>query len=156
MEIVNIISIIKNFSEKNIVEYLSILNSLTKVYNDDYELKFMIKNFKKYIYELSNNINIFVIIDNNIVIGSGTILIEQKIIHGFGKVGHIEDIVINNKYQGQGLGRKLIDFLLLEAKKNNCYKVILGCNNDKVGFYKKNFLNKDGKTVISNHISYYL
>ena len=156
MKIININEIIEDISEKNIIEILSVLNTLTNVYNDEDELKFMIQNFKKYILELPTNINIFIIMHNNIVIGSGTIIIEQKIIHGFGKVGHIEDIVISNEYQGQGLGRKLINFLILKAKENNCYKVILGCNDDKVNFYKKTLSNKEGEIKISNQISYYL
>lgn len=155
MKIVNIRNIIEEFSEKNIIEYLSVLNTLTNVYNDNDELRFMIKNFKKYILDLPTNINIFVILNNDIIVGTGTIIIEQKIIHGFSKIGHIEDIVINNEYQGKGLGRKLINFLILEAKENNCYKVILGCSDDKVNFYKKILSNKDGKVVISNQVSYY-
>ena len=117
MKIINIRNIIEDFSEKNIIEYLSVLNTLTNVYNDNDELKFMIKNFKKYILELPTNINIFIILNNDIIVGTGSIIIEQKVIHGFSKIGHIEDIVISNEYQGKGLGRKLIEFLVLEAKK---------------------------------------
>ena len=156
MKIVSIKDFVEEISEKNIIEFLAVLNTLTNVYNDEDELKFMIQNFKKYILELPTNIHIFVVVVDSIIIGSGTIIIEQKIIHGFGKVGHIEDIVISNEYQGQGLGRKLIDFLILQAKENNCYKVILGCSDDKVDFYKKILSNKGGKFKISNQISYYL
>ena len=155
MEIINIRNIIEDFSEKNIIEYLNVLNTLTNVYSDNDELKFMIKNFKKYILELPTNINIFIILNNGIIVGTGSIIIEQKVIHGFSKIGHIEDIVISNEYQGKGLGGKLIEFLVLEAKKNNCYKVILGCSDDKVDFYKKILSNKDGRLTISNQVSYY-
>lgn len=155
MKIINIRNKIEEFSEKNIIEYLSVLNTLTNVYNDNDELKFMIKNFKKYILELPTNINIFIILNNDIIVGTGSIIIEQKVIHGFSKIGHIEDIVMSNEYQGKGLGRKLIEFLVLEAKKNNCYKVILGCSDDKVDFYKKILSNKDGRLAISNQVSYY-
>ena len=156
MKIINIREFIEEMSEKNIIEFLAVLNTLTNVYNDEDELKFMIKNFKKYILELPANVYIFVILNDNIIVGSGTIIIEQKIIHGFGRVGHIEDVVISNQYQGQGLGRKLINFLINQAKNNYCYKVILGCNNDKVNFYKKILSNKGGEIKISNQISYYL
>ena len=43
--------------------------------------------------------------DTNHIIGTLTILIEQKVIHNMGKVGHIEDVVIDNKYRGRGLGK---------------------------------------------------
>ena len=40
--------------------------------------------------------NIIVVVDKNSdrIVGSGTLLVEQKFIHSCGKAGHIEDIVI--------------------------------------------------------------
>ena len=39
------------------------------------------------------------------IVGSGTLLIEQKLIRSCGKAGHIEDIVISEKYRGKKLGK---------------------------------------------------
>ena len=154
MNILNLKDVVISFSEKNIIEYLSVLNCLTNVYNHEDELNFMIKNFKKYVLNLESNINIFVVYQNNNIIGSGTLIIEQKLIHGFGKIGHLEDIVIDSKYQGQGLGKHLVNFLINKAKENNCYKVIFGCNNDKLNFYLKNQPDKSTKKII-NQIGFY-
>jgi len=71
------------------------------------------------------------------VVGSGTLFIEQKLIHHLGKVGHIEDIVVDEKYRGYGLGKLLIEHLVKKAKECDCYKVILNCKGEKVGFYEK-------------------
>ena len=37
------------------------------------------------------------------IIGSTTLLIEQKFIHDGGKVGHIEDVVTRKGYEGFGI-----------------------------------------------------
>lgn len=39
------------------------------------------------------------------VIGTGMLMIERKLIHSCGQVGHIEDIVIHNAYRGNNLGK---------------------------------------------------
>lgn len=83
--------------------------------------------------------HIFVIdnLENGELIGIGSILIENKFIHNLSSVGHIEDVVIDNKYRGNGYGKILINFLTEFAKNNNCYKVILDCSENNVGFYEK-------------------
>ena len=71
------------------------------------------------------------------LIGSITILIEQKFIHDGGKVGHIEDVVTRKGYEGIGVGKALVLKALSFAKENKCYKVVLDCSTSNVGFYKK-------------------
>ena len=71
------------------------------------------------------------------LIGSITILIEQKFIHNGGKVGHIEDVVTKKGYEGIGVGKALVLKALSFAKENKCYKVVLDCSRSNVGFYKK-------------------
>jgi glucosamine-phosphate N-acetyltransferase len=71
------------------------------------------------------------------VIGTTTLLIEQKFIHDGGLVGHIEDVVIDKNYQGQRIGEKIMKYLLEIAKKQGCYKTILDCTDDVKQFYEK-------------------
>ena len=71
------------------------------------------------------------------IIGSNTLLIEQKFIHNGGKVGHIEDVVTKNGYEGLGIGRALVAKALNFAAEMKCYKVILDCSDKNVPFYKK-------------------
>jgi glucosamine-phosphate N-acetyltransferase len=75
--------------------------------------------------------------EDNQLIGSITILIEQKFIHNGGKVGHIEDVVTKKEYEGMGIGKALVLKALDFAKENTCYKVILDCSKSNVEFYKK-------------------
>lgn len=41
---------------------------------------------------------------SKLIVGAGTVALEQKFIHNCGVVGHIEDIVVDKKARGKGLG----------------------------------------------------
>ncbi len=71
------------------------------------------------------------------IVGSTTLLIEPKFIHLGGLVGHIEDVVVNEEFQGKKIGEKLIQTSLEYAKKQGCYKTILDCMDDVKPFYEK-------------------
>tara|TARA_B100000925_G_C21914637_1_gene433115 strand:+ start:215 stop:634 length:420 start_codon:yes stop_codon:yes gene_type:complete len=119
----------------------NILSQLTIVGNID------IDRFKNFLDNLQYNHMIYVILYENNVAGIGTILIENKIIHNFGKVGHIEDIVIDSKFRGLGLGKELINFLVKKGKKLGCYKIILDCSDKMVGFYSKCGFKREGNMM---------
>jgi glucosamine-phosphate N-acetyltransferase len=88
--------------------------------------------------EENNFSRIYVAVDNNgQVIGSITLLIEQKFIHNAGKIGHIEDVVTRKAYSRKGIGSALVQKCMEAAKEERCYKVILDCSSDNVAFYKK-------------------
>ena len=72
---------------------------------------------------------IIIIEFENKIIGSGTILIENKLIRSYGRGGHIEDIVIN-EYRNYGLGKELLNTLIDISKENKCYKCILDCKDE--------------------------
>ena len=80
---------------------------------------------------------IYVAINNKKIVGSTTLLIEQKFIHDGGLVGHIEDVVVRKDYEGKGIGIKLVTSMLERAKEKNCYKTILDCNDDVKQFYER-------------------
>ena len=71
------------------------------------------------------------------IVGSTTLLIEQKFIHEGGFVGHIEDVVVKKEFEGQGIGMKLVLSLLDIAKERECYKTILNCEDELIPFYEK-------------------
>jgi glucosamine-phosphate N-acetyltransferase len=96
---------------------------------------------------------VYVAIDNSKVIGSASILIEQKFIHDGGKVGHIEDVVIEKKFQGKGVGQKIVNTILEYAKKQGCYKTILDCTDDLVPFYENIGFKRHSNSMRFNHLS---
>ncbi len=71
------------------------------------------------------------------IVGATTLLIEPKFIHKGGQVGHIEDVVVDKKFQGQKIGEKIMKYLLEFAKNRGCYKTILDCTDDVKPFYEK-------------------
>ncbi|KAL8661977.1 MAG: hypothetical protein Q9202_005103 [Teloschistes flavicans] len=56
-------------------------------------------------------------------VGTGCVVVERKIIHNLGLVGHIEDIAVAKDQQGKKLGLLLIQTLDHIAEKVGCYKV---------------------------------
>ena len=113
--------------------YLNVLSDLTKVgtiskteWLNQYRI-------------ISSNpfIQIWVIHDtvDNQIVGTATLLIEPKFIHNCGLVGHIEDVVLKKSTQGTGLGKQIVTFLAEKAKLRGCYKVILDCTKETIGFY---------------------
>lgn len=74
---------------------------------------------------------------SGLIVGTGTLFIEDKFLRNYGKVGHIEDIVVHSDYRGYGLGKIMIEHLTKQAKIGGCYKCILDCSDDNVGFYEK-------------------
>lgn len=81
----------------------------------------------------------FVAVDDvtAVVVGTASVLIEQKFLHGGKQVGHIEDVVVRASHRGQDLGAKLVKRCVEECEKNNCYKVILDCYPAVGEFYGK-------------------
>ncbi|NIZ40923.1 GNAT family N-acetyltransferase [Entomospira entomophila] len=115
--------------------YLELLGYLTIVDAD----KISPVDFCTFVRELDHKHRVYVIADREEkkVLATGTLLIENKIIHGCGKVGHIEDIVVHGDYQRQHIGMKMIQKLTEEAELAGCYKVILDCTDDVSAFYMK-------------------
>ena len=78
------------------------------------------------------------------ILATASLLIEKKFIHELGKVAHIEDVVVDKEWRGKGIGKTLIDHLIGMAHLQNCYKIILDCSEENIGFYSKNGFEKKG------------
>ncbi|ESW34893.1 hypothetical protein PHAVU_001G189800 [Phaseolus vulgaris] len=77
------------------------------------------------------------------IIATGSVFIEKKFLRNCGKVGHIEDVVVDSSARGKHLGKRIINFLTEHAHSMGCYKVILDCSLDNKAFYEKcGFHNK--------------
>ena len=123
--------------QENLEQYLKLISQLKETNLSETQLKNIILN-------LPNNHKIFVAKLNNNIIGSITFILEQKIIHSGKAVLHIEDVVVSKESRGLGVASKLLEYSKIYAKNNNCYKIILDCDQKLEGFYKKNgFENKN-------------
>lgn len=80
---------------------------------------------------------IIVAIEDGQVVGTATVIMERKFLHRAGWVAHIEDVSVNPAYHGKGVGTKLMEYLIDQAKHRGCYKVILDCEEKTIPFYEK-------------------
>ena len=113
--------------------FLTTLDSLSQASNID-------KNKAEEIFEKINSTPDYTIAVAELegeIVGTTTLLIEQKFIHNGGLVGHIEDVVVDKNHQGQKIGEKIMKFLLEIASNRGCYKTILDCTDDVKPFYEK-------------------
>jgi len=127
--------------------FLETLDFLRKASDID---KNKAKEILKKIQQNSNHI-IHVAVDDNKIVGSTTLLIEQKFIHDGGLVGHIEDVVVRKDYEGKGIGIKLVTSLLERAKEKNCYKTILDCKDDVKQFYERIGFKRESNGMRYDH-----
>jgi glucosamine-phosphate N-acetyltransferase len=116
--------------EKGFLESLDFLRKASDI--DKNKAKKILKKIKQ-----NPNHIIHVAVDDNKIVGTTTLLVEQKFIHDGGLVGHIEDVVVRKDYEGKGIGIKLVMSMLERAKEKNCYKTILDCKDDVKQFYER-------------------
>lgn len=76
----------------------------------------------KEVLEEENRITLAYCEANNEVIGIAS-MCTYKVISG--KKGWIEDVVVDERYRGQGIGRKLMEKLLAEGKKKDLTEILL-------------------------------
>lgn len=115
-------------SDSDYHEYVDLINQLSKlveVSKEDYEDFVFIQNHKH---------RTFAFEQDGMIVSCITVLIESKLA---GNVLHIEDVVTDSKYQGQGIASKLIDYVKDYAIKEKCYKIILDCSDTNETFYNK-------------------
>lgn len=76
--------------------------------------------------EIEENKNIFYIgaVDGEKVVSTCYLVIIPNLTYGKA-IGFIENVVTDENYRKQGLGRKVINRALKIAKEHNCYKAIL-------------------------------
>ena len=124
---INIIPIQKNHVEEviNLLQLVSKFKPQRNNYDEIYE-KFT-KN--------KNHYGLVAISNSQKVLGYGSIILEYKIRGGL--MGHIDDIVVNKKFQNMGIGKMIIKSLVEIANENKCFKITLFCQKNNIAFYKK-------------------
>jgi glucosamine-phosphate N-acetyltransferase len=142
--------IIRKLQKKDLFNgFLQSLDSLRKA--SDLNPKKAEAIFNK--LEENPNEVIYVAVKNGQVIGSASIIIEQKFIHSGGKVGHIEDVVVASEFQGKKIGQRIVKALLEYAQKKGCYKTILDCTDEIIPFYQKIGFKRHSNSMRFDHLS---
>ena len=129
--------IIRKLNDTDYNNYLHLINQFRSTI-------FTLQEYKNILSKIENNSTIWVVDYKNELIGTATILYEYKFIHNIVKLAHIEDVCIDNKYRNKGIGTLLINYVINEANKEECYKVTLDCDEQLENFYKKVGLENKG------------
>uniref|UniRef100_A0A182K3L0 Glucosamine 6-phosphate N-acetyltransferase n=1 Tax=Anopheles christyi TaxID=43041 RepID=A0A182K3L0_9DIPT len=125
--------------------FLQILSQLTKV--GDVSLTQFLNRFAQ--MRASGDYYVTVIVDSRYdkIIGSATLVLERKFIHGCATRGRLEDVVVDDTYRGKQLGKlycvaiqtrvkMIVVTVSLLAKELGCYKMSLDCKDKLIPFYK--------------------
>ena len=100
----------------------------------DEELKEdLIKNFER--------LSTIVIIDNDIIVGYLSYIIKER----HSKKLDVDQLVIDERYRGQGLGKKLMEEVKNIAVNNSCDRIELNCwlfNESALAMYEHIGFNK--------------
>jgi glucosamine-phosphate N-acetyltransferase len=121
--------------------YLQLLSQLTEVGHINS------KKFSNILSKIQSQIWVFEDIQSKKIIATASILLEQKFIHGGGIVAHLEDVVVDEAYRGNQLGKKLITNVVEKAKESGAYKIIANCKPELLSFYSKNGFEKKGEQI---------
>lgn len=116
---------------------------------DKYRLLTIYENLS-YIWQLSDNefIDVCVAIKSQweifvarddawTIVWTITILIQATFFRGGKPAWHIENLVVDPKHQGKGIGTSLIQQAMDYARTQNCYKIILDCPDERVAMYAR-------------------
>ncbi len=72
---------------------------------------------------------------DKILSGTSMFFIQQNLSHGGRPVGHVENVVVDKNYRGQGISKLLVNDLLKFSNLTGCYKTILDCSKKNVPVY---------------------
>lgn len=72
---------------------------------------------------------------------NGKIVAMGRILFDFGYTAYLGDVIVRPEYQGAGIGRRIVEFLIDKTMEAACegerIMFILGAAKDKEGFYEK-------------------
>lgn len=113
--------------------FLQILSQLTSV--GDVSLAQFLNRFAQ--MRASGDYYVTVIVDTRYdkIIGSATLVLEHKFIHGCSVRGRLEDVVVDDTYRGKQLGKLIVVTVSLLAERLGCYKMSLDCKDKLIPFY---------------------
>ena len=90
-----------------------------------------------YRWRLGHGCYTFVAVDGDEIVGTATLTLERKFIHGGSWAGRVEEVAVRRDRQHQGIGTLLMRHVNQKAQELGCYKVVLGCSEANVPFYQR-------------------
>lgn len=91
--------------------------------------------------------------DQGEVVGTMVLLIVPNLAHSACPWALVENLVIDDRYRRRQLGRKLMEYAMVRAKEDGCYKVVLSSNKKRKGAHR--FYRSLGFAASSHGFSIY-
>ena len=83
------------------LEYLDINQSFLDCLSQLKPVGLTVEEAEDIFYDVDSEV--YIVIDDGIVVGTASLYIEQKLIHGGGRVAHVEDFVVSSYFRGMGV-----------------------------------------------------
>ena len=124
--------------------FLDVLES----FGEGSDRKINFDQFKSHFKKVVDKKNlVYVVEDNETIVGCGTILIEHKFHNGFCSCAHLEDIAVSPSFRNKKIGSMILEFLTTIAAQNKCFKITLATSLENISFYQKNGLKERGRVM---------
>lgn len=128
---------IRQLNEDDYAEYLYVINEFRPTC-------FTYEQFLETLKYVSAYSEIWVLLIDNLMVATGTIIYERKYIFDNSCLAHIEDVCVLEKCRKKGYGKEIVRHLMNQAKEKGCYKVTLDCNLSNMSFYEACGLEQRG------------
>lgn len=131
---------IRKFSSDDIYDVIELLQDVSKYRPKASDIPALAEAFhtQKYCHA-------YVAFFDNRIIGFGSLFILNRVRGG--KSGVIEDMAVSTEVRGKGIGRKIMDALLHEARSLGCFKVSLETSPAAKSFYASVGFSSAGQTM---------
>ena len=141
--------IIRKLNEDDLSKgFFDTLQSLSDVKNMN--IKIAKKIFEK--INIDENYHVFVAVNNDQIVGTLTLFIEQKLTNNCGKSSHIEDVSVHKSFQNKGVATELCKRAIEYSKKMKCFQTVLDCADEVIPLYQKNNFKIHGSAIRYNHL----
>jgi GNAT superfamily N-acetyltransferase len=112
--------------------------------NEFRETSFTEEEFQRFVDELPSNMSICVMVVEDKIVATTTVIYESKLIFNRCTFAHVEDVCVLKEFQHHGYGSILLQHVIDLAKQKKCYKITLVCNEKLLPFYLKNKFEQRG------------
>jgi ribosomal protein S18 acetylase RimI-like enzyme len=101
-------------------------------------------DFTNYVVQMPSCNEVWVIEDAGMLIATGTIIFERKLIFNMALYAHIEDICVASSRRHYGIGSQLLNLIISRCHEMRCHKISLVCNAKIKEFYTSNGFEERG------------
>lgn len=131
--------LIKKLSKNDFQKYIKLMKQFRPI-----DINLTKNDFENLYDKIFLNSEIYITELNENIVGSITIIYEQKFINNLSLYAHIEDVIVHQDYRNKKIGSALLEFAKNRAKEKGCFKCVLVCSEENSNFYLKNNFEKRG------------